>query len=100
MKEYYEIIIAALFHDIGKFKERAFGGQEHESFPKSMEGIILPHTSDGYYSHRHALWTYDFFENDIKKWNFPKELDWNKIRDIASRHHNPENDDEKNRCAG
>ncbi len=94
-KEYYEIIIAALLHDIGKFKERAFGGKEHEHFPKTMEGMVLPLTQDGRYSHRHALWTFDFFENDCKHFKLPKELDWIKIRNMAAMHHKASNDDEK-----
>lgn len=92
MKEYYEILIASLLHDIGKFKERAFGGEDHSAFPKSMEGIILPHKEDGRYTHRHALWTYDFFENDITRWNLPGEIDWKKVKDLASMHHNADKD--------
>ncbi|MCX7679134.1 MAG: type III-A CRISPR-associated protein Cas10/Csm1 [Spirochaetes bacterium] len=94
MKEYYEIIIAALLHDIGKFKQRAFGGQEHSKFPKDVEGIVLPRGESTYYTHRHALWTYDFFENDLRTWNLPKELDWQKIKELASKHHNAGSDEE------
>ncbi len=95
MTEYYEIIIASLLHDIGKFKERAFGGKEHGSFPKDVEPIILPLQSGGWYSHRHALWTFDFFENDCKDINLPRELDWVKIKNLAAKHHNSSTNDEK-----
>jgi len=87
----YNIILAALLHDIGKFKQRAYGGVEHSKFPKSMQGIVLPNKL----SHRHALWTYDFFENDLTpiildaKLKSP-EFDWNKIKLLAAKHHNPE----------
>ncbi len=92
--DYYEIIIAALLHDIGKFKERAYGGKEHSSFPKDMEAIILPSKSGGWYSHKHALWTYDFFENDCKNISLPRELDWVKIKNLAAKHHNASTPDE------
>lgn len=95
MKDYYEIIVASLLHDIGKFKERAFGGQEHGSFPKEVEAVILPLQKGGWYSHRHALWTYDFFENDCKNISLPNDLDWSKIKNLAARHHNPDTNDEK-----
>ncbi len=95
MNEYYEILIASLLHDIGKFKERAFWGEEHSAFPESMEGIILPHTEDGRYTHRHALWTYDFFENDLNTWNLPQGIDWKKVKDLASKHHNATGGDEE-----
>ncbi|MEJ5362118.1 MAG: type III-A CRISPR-associated protein Cas10/Csm1 [Spirochaetota bacterium] len=93
-KEYYEIIIASLLHDIGKFKERAFEGKEHAAFPGEIEAVILPSHSDGRYSHRHALWTYDFFENDCKTLNLPRELDWIKIKNLAAKHHNASTPDE------
>ena len=90
----YEIIIAALLHDIGKFKQRAYGGDESKpnNFTKSIEGYILPVKL----SHRHALWTYDFFENDLKYLdNLPKETNFTIIRDLASNHHNPSTADEE-----
>lgn len=93
-KEYYEIIIASLLHDIGKFKERAYEGKEHAAFPREIEAIVLPSHSDGRYSHRHALWTYDFFENDCKTLNLPRELDWIKIKNLAAKHHNASTPDE------
>lgn len=95
----YEIAIAALFHDIGKFKQRAFLGDE-SNFSNSinnMEGHIAKLNSQSkLYTHRHALWTYDFFINDLKpiidKINFDMNLDWEKIYISSASHHNPTKD--------
>jgi len=92
------IIIASLLHDIGKFKQRAFGGDENKcsTISKSIEGLILP--SD--LSRRHSLWTYDFFENDLIPLTTDKNikspnLKWKKIALLASNHHNPSAGDEE-----
>ena len=91
----YEIIIASLLHDIGKFKQRAFGGKEGDKFPHDIEAIILPKGKGERYTHRHALWTYNFFENDIDEFKFSQNVDWRRIKDLASKHHNPSTDDER-----
>jgi CRISPR-associated protein Csm1 len=88
LKSQYHIVLGALFHDIGKFKQRAFGGKPHSKFPQSMDSMILPSTHSGY-GYQHALWTFDFFENDLKNLQLPNDLDWNIIRNLASKHHNP-----------
>lgn len=89
-----EIAFAGLLHDIGKFKQRAAGGDEKEINPKTktMEAQILPSTN-GWYGYRHALFTYDFFINDL----FPllqgtqlhDALDWELVAREAASHHNP-----------
>ncbi|MCK9330651.1 MAG: type III-A CRISPR-associated protein Cas10/Csm1, partial [Candidatus Cloacimonetes bacterium] len=95
IKDQYEIGIASLLHDIGKFKQRAFGGNETESISKevlSMEGQLLP-VFEQRYSYRHALWTYDFFINDlfplVKDRSWDIALDWEKIARESASHHNP-----------
>ncbi|MCX8124490.1 MAG: type III-A CRISPR-associated protein Cas10/Csm1 [Spirochaetes bacterium] len=88
LKQQYHIAFGALFHDIGKFKQRAYGSKPHSQFPQAMDGFILPSTEGGY-GYKHALWTFDFFESDTKNFQLPKALDWNVIRDIAAKHHNP-----------
>lgn len=86
----YEIAIAALLHDIGKFKQRAYEGIQHDGFPKEMAGQILP----GGASHMHALWTLDFFENDLMplltdaRISFP-DWNWRQIARVSAAHHNP-----------
>jgi len=82
------MLLGALFHDIGKFKQRAYGGKPHSQFPQSMDSFILPSTQSGY-GYMHALWTFDFFESDLKTLQLPNDLDWNSIRDLAAKHHKP-----------
>lgn len=93
----YEVALAALLHDIGKFKQRAYGGIEDNlrDEVRRMEGSILP-PRYGDYTHRHALWTYDFFVSDLKRIidkpeasSFISNLKYEKIGRWASRHHNP-----------
>ncbi|MCH3916052.1 MAG: type III-A CRISPR-associated protein Cas10/Csm1 [Spirochaetia bacterium] len=96
-KTQYEIAIAALLHDIGKFKQRAYKGVEKgnvSSNAVSMEGQILPPARNEYgYAYRHALWTYDFFQADllpiVRKIQFDMKLDWEKIARESASHHNP-----------
>ena len=95
VKSQYEIAIAALLHDIGKFKQRAYKGNESimSGITKSMTAQILPPAKGGYYSHRHALWTYDFFIQDlipvVSKISLDEKLDWELIARESSSHHNP-----------
>ncbi|MGD1823543.1 MAG: type III-A CRISPR-associated protein Cas10/Csm1 [Pleomorphochaeta sp.] len=100
IKSQYEVAIAALLHDIGKFKQRAYKGDEtcFNNTIKQMEGHIAKlNTQTKLYTHRHALWTYDFFINDFKpiidKINFDIDLDWEKIYISSASHHNPSKDD-------
>lgn len=86
--DHYEVLLAALLHDIGKFMQRAHGGKEPSGFPAEMEGVILPKAQGQRYSHRHALWTFHFFEKEFARVELPRGLDRNRIRDLASRHHN------------
>lgn len=94
-KTQYELAFAALLHDIGKFKQRAFGGKETEisAETKSMEGQLLPVTIDSRYSYRHALWTYSFFLQDffqiVHQLNLDITLDWETIAREAAAHHKP-----------
>ncbi len=94
-KEQYEIAIAALLHDIGKFKQRAYEGKEKEHISQAvfdMEPQILP-VFHSRYSYRHALWTYDFFLNDlfplVKSIDWDIDLDWEKIARESASHHSP-----------
>lgn len=91
----YEIAIAALLHDIGKLKQRAFEGKEEHlsKNAKVMEGQLLPRAVEGYYTHRHALWTEDFFLSDFiplldKNPNLGC-LNGERIANAASYHHKP-----------
>lgn len=94
-KEQYEVAIAALLHDIGKFKQRAYGGKEPGNICKQaadMEGQLLP-VFEQRYSYRHSLWSYDFFLQDllplIRSKHLELGLDWERIARESSSHHNP-----------
>ena len=93
------IHLAALLHDIGKFYQRGdkSGVQSSEQisqFHKKFESVICP-THDGRYTHKHVIWTAQFFENfkDIFENNidaFGKDGSINKqIVRWAAAHHNP-----------
>ncbi len=54
------VAFAALLHDMGKFRERAFGGDESFLSQEAVSaGSSVPY-------HRQALWTYDFFISDLQ----------------------------------
>lgn len=71
MKKYDDtfkaVVLGALLHDIGKFWQRADGeinyqkSSELSSQTKNNIGNICPFRNDNY-SHKHALWTNEFFE--------------------------------------
>jgi CRISPR-associated protein Csm1 len=61
------IHLAALLHDIGKFYQRAdkSGVQSSEQidrFHKKFESVLCP-TRDGRYTHKHVIWTAQFFDD-------------------------------------
>lgn len=61
------LYIAALLHDIGKFYQRADlhgvkSSEQIDAFHKKLESSILP-SFEGRYTHKHALWTAQFFED-------------------------------------
>ena len=86
-----EVAIAALLHDTGKFMQRAFISESYLSeTTKKMEDYICPPGKYGRRTHRHSLWTYEFFERKILR--IPAGMDYNRIQRVASFHHNPEDD--------
>ncbi len=62
-----KIYLAALLHDIGKFYQRADNGNTQESeYLKEHckeEGTFCP-LRNGYYSHKHVLWTAQFIDEN------------------------------------
>lgn len=84
----YEITIAGLLHDIGKFAQRA--GIFPTPEVKRMESMLCKPQSGGWYSHRHVLHTFDFIEHYVK---LPQGLNIENIRNWASHHHNPDQQD-------
>ncbi|MCX8020853.1 MAG: type III-A CRISPR-associated protein Cas10/Csm1 [Chitinophagaceae bacterium] len=97
-----QIVLAALLHDIGKFFQRADpkGAAASELLStkiKNLENNLCP-SYNGRYSHKHVLWTAQFFENHRKTFsnllNIPeKEID--KLLRLSAAHHNPLSFEEK-----
>ncbi len=58
------IILGALLHDIGKFFRNAYPDENQlSSQSKGMERSICPKdTQTQRYTHKHVLWTNEFFE--------------------------------------
>ena len=80
-----EITLGALFHDIGKFAQRA--GEEILK-PKEMKGLIQkldPKT--GHYTHEHALYTFGVVES-LRDY-LPPKVRYEIVAQLAASHHAP-----------
>lgn len=100
----YKIAMAAFFHDIGKFAERASGDQggtgegfrpgfhPSESFLNDNMDLYQPHYNDRY-THRHAVYTAAFIDHVEKL--LPEQLNrgaWglgDSFINLAAGHHKP-----------
>lgn len=83
----YEIAVGALFHDIGKFGQRA--DIKLSSEVENMKSLILPQYHN---THLHSLYTYQFFKDfpDLfhsRRNNFKNSND--NLINFAIYHHNP-----------
>lgn len=85
------VIVASIFHDIGKFWQRAVRGNEGLS-PQTLalESEMCPEPG-GY---RHVLWTSEFFESFEK--DFPINVSepltsdaLDNVKNLSARHHKP-----------
>ncbi|MCX7786411.1 MAG: type III-A CRISPR-associated protein Cas10/Csm1 [Spirochaetes bacterium] len=82
-----EITLGALFHDIGKFAQRA-GEETFKS--QNMEGLVKkldPKT--GRYTHEHALYTLGVVES-LRNY-LPARIRYQKVANLAASHHDPSN---------
>lgn len=79
-----EIVLAAWFHDVGKFAQRA---DVKELYNKNLEGQYCKKTSYGGYSHQHVIYTEGFI--DTYKNIFPDEINIQNVKTLAASHHNP-----------
>jgi CRISPR-associated protein Csm1 len=89
-----EVYLAALLHDIGKFYQRADENNAHRSkrlseSTKNLESVICP-TIHGSYTHKHVLWTAQFFD-DFKKLfsGILTSFNVDEMMRLSSAHHNP-----------
>ncbi len=79
-----KVQIAGLFHDIGKVGERA--GVDLSETTKKSEHEYCPLDKNKKYTHKHVLWTLEFFEQVFRE-NFPDDIEIKNIMHWASLHH-------------
>jgi CRISPR-associated protein Csm1 len=89
-----EIYLAALLHDIGKFYQRADENSTLRStrlkeVTKKLETVLCPEFK-GSYTHKHVLWTAQFFE-DFKNLfsEFSTDFSVDTLMRLSAAHHNP-----------
>src|SRR5690625_1668392 len=98
-----KITIAALLHDIGKFWQRADDNSMRNSdmLDKSVKELEAQYCllhRDGYYTHKHVLWTAQFMEKyqNLFKGVFDKT---GRVEDLiirlAAMHHRPNSESQK-----
>ncbi len=85
----FETAAGTFLHDIGKFLQRAHGSVRNtRPAVQALMGDILP-GRDGVSSHKHALWTAEFFEwMESQNLNFPR-MNRARVREVAIYHHKP-----------
>ncbi len=85
------VIVASIFHDIGKFWQRAVRGNEGLSHSTlALESELCPEFG----KYRHVLWTSEFFESfekffpiDVSEKLTDEALD--NVKNLSARHHKP-----------
>lgn len=92
-KDKINIYISALLHDIGKFYQRA--DEKNGSSFKFLNsklwnnpGIYCP-SFNGQYTHKHVLWTAQFFEDEKDIFRNVLPDSYKILESLASSHHNP-----------
>lgn len=93
------IYLAALLHDIGKFYQRADSNgagtsSELSAEIKALEPHISPkHWETQKYTHKHVLWTAQFYHNQEtyfkKNIEFNEGISFDKLLRMSASHHNP-----------
>ncbi|RLB33310.1 MAG: type III-A CRISPR-associated protein Cas10/Csm1 [Deltaproteobacteria bacterium] len=92
-KEKQAVVLGALLHDIGKFMQRAEVPCRYLNDENEMQRVCKYNKQGGYFSHKHSLWTVDFFEKYGLR--FPLLLSAfenpdDNLANFASKHHNPD----------
>lgn len=91
-----KVYLAALLHDIGKFYQRADNNNTKDSRilseqTKNLESVYCPKFK-GKYSHKHVLWTAQFFEDfdkTFKDLSYQDDTQISVFR-LATAHHRPD----------
>jgi len=84
-----EVALGAFLHDIGKFMQRAGalrGGLPAEA--RRFEADLLP-GEPGRYTHRHALWSWAFFDELERRRLALPGASLPRVRELACYHHRP-----------
>lgn len=83
------VVFGALLHDIGKFMQRA-------EVPLSVQSLRMESTicklypgRQGRYSHKHVLWTHEFFEMFSNHPVLGMTLESDSMANLAAYHHRP-----------
>jgi len=87
-KEMVQMALGALLHDVGKITQRSRWQLSPQS--KGLESMICRTNPAGQYTHRHVLYTNEFFER-LDTATFPK-VNYSEIANLASYHHAPRMD--------
>jgi len=85
------IVLGALLHDIGKFMQRAEIICRYIHDENEMQRVCR-YQKEGYFTHKHTLWTVDFFETyESCLPHFPTSFDnpEDTLPNFAAKHHNP-----------
>lgn len=87
------LILGALLHDIGKFMQRAEVQHRYIYDENEMQRVCKYHKEGNYFSHKHSLWTVDFFETYQEifpeiPWSFDNLED--NLANFAAKHHKPD----------
>jgi CRISPR-associated protein Csm1 len=92
-----ELALAGLLHDVGKLLERAHPpGAGLSPASENLASTLCPPDRDGRYSHRHVLYTREFFEWLEREAVFlPPGLNLYRVRDLACYHHRPATPEQK-----
>ncbi len=79
-----EVVIAALFHDLGKITQR---GKVDDCLTPEMEGQLLPLSKDKRYTHKHAWYTHGAVLQ--LRSCLPEGVNAERVARLAAVHHNP-----------
>lgn len=87
------IVLGALLHDIGKFMQRAEVPCQYLRNEEEMQRVCKYNEKGDFYTHKHCLWTADFFEtyqNNLPVLPFGFDSPDDTLANFAAKHHKPD----------